>query len=1005
MTKLPEWIDVPDIAGDMGKLVPHLDLLVKYSAVWLDIGRKLTGKVDVPIRDSVALLSYLVDKADDAEVTAMLEEVGLGDLAAKLSDIEAEIFDEKKDWHKLLKQCADFSESYTQSNPSEDIWQIEDGDNAGRIALRLPNLVAAQGDKGSDSGFYVGIGGEVGIGCEAGAIWPFRKDNVPTGLFCMSLDGKANASARGALPIGQFGSFTGKAGAEGKVNLGYYFRPKRPGMIVAEALLESAPAIPMPHRLSQIVNAMTYNGLEGMVLSCDGRLESGIEVALGKDFDVPSIMSAKVGVSASLSLLRAANLILSIRRVATGRIDFALTRAIADEAGWGVGVGIDIDYAPLARLVHDRLVEIDGLASPMLARVKPFLSPGTYLLNEAAEKLQSTANLILNDEALREALVKDLSVLLGKSGDEQSAVAEVLQKKISDLAAKHSSAAFEDVKGWGNAIAGDLLSRLPAFVSDPLREALEQKIAPLLDSVKEEFEQTVQNLVTTSAGAKALKDELKKIGVAVSSGADDANKALKDVRKLVTVFEKFSKDLLEKTGESVQHKISTGFGWTGTQNRGHHYELMGSFVLTAPGADFNALEELWTKLAAGKLEIFQPMLADSTKQPAGFELNPSSALSRFGSKTSAFTFELAVLGFEVSIKTIVEGKARITTTMGGRITVTASSKAQREVDGFGEGRAAGFVSSWDLAMHKRDAKFGVQRAMTFALSLDHDDSDLSESEVKGLLEGLSKRGLIQNTRSEKAITLYQQWQQLAKPNKKVRGRIEIDMQLPPAGIERMLALGSALRRNTPAIERELFIKVAAFLLESGVSNHDRFERDCKEARREFKELAKVQDDWVVIYALRKMDLKPEKVGGYQGYRYAAFEQLIPRCLSFSAILRIMAEIYEAIPTGEAESGQQWTENDYINAEKRLAGEVKKWIRLNQSFIFWFKDGMHPALLAFFALLADIDQPLPSEGGPIDNDGAINVGTANNLFRVTMIRKPEKEEASAADAEDKQGELI
>jgi len=58
----------------------------------------------------------------------------------------------------------------------------------------------------------------------------------------------------------------------------------------------------------------------------------------------------------------------------------------------------------------------------------------------------------------------------------------------------------------------------------------------------------------------------------------------------------------------------------------------------------------------------------------------------------------------------------------------------------------------------------------------------------------------------------------------------------------------------------------------------------------------------------------------------------------------------------AEEAPPWPEQDYADAEKAMARDARPWLRLNRKFLFWFKAGLHPAMIAFLRLLADMKQP-------------------------------------------------
>ena len=335
---------------------------------------------------------------------------------------------------------------------------------------------------------------------------------------------------------------------------------------------------------------------------------------------------------------------------------------------------------------------------------------------------------------------------------------------------------------------------------------------------------------------------------------------------------------------------------------------------------------------------------------------------------------------------IVKGEARIVVSAGGDITVFAERSAEQTVDGFDEGRSACFVSTWDLALLKADDQaLGGKRKMGVTHKLDHSDKDLEPKEIVGFLGGLEQRGLVESSRIQRAQEVYQGWQ-VAMPGKKIRGRIDVGFALTAPAVARMVAIGRLCGIDGSAHHRAVFTTAAQALLLSGATDQEHLDRDCREARREFKPLAKVADPWQIVYALRAVDLTPREVAGHKAHSYAAFGKLIELSKSFLRLLAQMAQIYDAIPIGSVGTGVQWGEKDYARAEQTLAEDARKWLRLNQKLIFWFKSNMHPAMLAFLRLLADMNQVMATDD-PLDGfDARIDVATSSNPFTISMRGK-------------------
>jgi hypothetical protein len=975
---LPAWIKIDNAVGDLSKLIPQLKTYADLAAHWRDIAlgvRELA--TDAPVDSPVNLASYLAANIGNAQIAQIFYKLGLSELHGKLADIGGDFVDPQAPWAKLLRPASEFVETYLEQTAENGA--LDDGANPGLVRLKIPKL-AGDADTGLGPAMLsFALGAQVGLECEAGAVWPFRSDAVKPGLLRIGADGAVEAKAGISLPFGQIGSGSASAAGSAKAELHYFYRPARPDLVYAEALAKALVNLPNPLSLSDINHAVQLAGMEGAVVACEGAVSAGLSATLGTDFSFKQLASVSAGLVAKLEFKRNARWLLSLRNDGSG-LQFVLSRALSRERDWSVGVDIGLDYSGLARQVHDALSEAVDFISPKLDSIRPFLSPGTYLSERAGGLLDATVGSIISELDLRAALLQDLGRVLGQSDSKDLALANYLRDNIVDFAASHVGGVLSDVEAWARHIAKGLTAKFPALSADDVLDKLIARIKPMLGDVKTQFDGVVTELASQTGIAKSLSD----VGIELDKNLAEADQLTAGIRDVVAKFDALSKKVLEKTGEGLEHKLTARFGWTGGDSRGEQYELIGSFDQVNDEA-----AALWKALVTGQLEPFQRILSDPASAPVGMHLDPKSSLTRFAGKHRGFALEIVVLGLSLSIKSIVQAEASIEISAGGDVTVFATGTAEREIDGFDEGRSASFISTWDLALLKADgAAPGGQRKMGVSLKLDHSDKNLEPKEVDGFLGGLAGAGLVEFSRIQRAQEIYQGWR-IANPGKKLSGRIDVGFALTASSVARMVAIGRMCGTDGSLQHRAVFNAAAQALLLSGATDTDRLDRDCREARREFKQLSKVEDTWQIVYALRTVDLTPPEVAGHKGYTYSAFGKLIELSKSFPRMLSQMAQIYDAIPVGGVGTGVQWSEKDYVRAEMALAKDARRWLRLNQKLIFWFKSDMHPAMVAFLRLLADMNQVMATSD-PVDGfDAKVDVSTSSSLFAISMKSGGEK----------------
>lgn len=969
---LPQWISIDDALGDLTPLIDELKIYAAFAGQWRSIGKEvLNVAAAAPIDSPVGLAVYLGTRIDDPAIMGVFDALGLQSLREGFGKLGDRLTDPQGPWAKLLQPCNAFAEDY--GDPTEDIAAPEDGANPGLVALSIPRL-----DTGGDAslgpvGLSFGLGVEGALECEAGAVWPFRGDAVKPGLLRVGANGNAQAKGGAALPFGAAGKGDAEVATSLEARLDFFFRPARPETLFAEQLAPALIGLPDPSDLLAIDRAMETAGLEGVLIACNGAASAGLGVLLGTETKLADFAEATIGFFGQVKFKREANWFLSLRKTPQG-LHFVLSRSRSRARDWSLGLGISADYSGLARQVHDILAKANDLSRGPLVRLTPFLSPGTYLLEQLRSRLDTTIASVVEQPALRAALLADMDMALGTGVNDDLALAAHLRARIVDLAAAHAGGFLSEAAPWAQSIASELTRAIPALDRDEVADGIAARIQPLLLDAKREFE----TLVNGVAQSESAADALKQVGIRIASAQKDVDAITAGLRDLTSKFDLFSRKVLSATSEAADRKLQARFAWTGARSSGTQYELMGTFRNKGAQA-----AELWRSLLAGRLESFQRLLADPASQPEWLDLDPSSSLASFAGSSQGFSLEVVVLGLSVSMRSIIEGKAQIIQSANGDVSISAEGSAERSVVGFDEGRSASFVSAWDLAMRKFDRVGGGQRQMSVAVAFDHSDKKLQPQEVSGFLTGLADQRLVERSRIDRALEIYHDWRLATPSGDKVKGQIDVRMALSGFAIDRMVALG----RRAAEQRALLFAFAAQAMLDSGAIDPHDLDADCREARRKYDSLARSADPLSIAYAMRNAPLLPP--GGPRsqgGHSYSAFARIIPRATGFADMLECMARIYDAIPMGAPAGASAWTEQQYAKEEEAMAGYARRWLRLNQKLIFWFKTGLNPVMLAFLRLLAGMDRPMLDGEDILATLGEhVDVTTSNQLFEIGMQR--------------------
>ena len=974
MTRLSDILAIGDQAIALGRQLDWLEPLVTLGAKWTALAARLNALAEGSRIESIeSLLAFLQGKLENEAVVDAFDALGLAALRTDLLAF-SEVYDHLPDAVKLLAApLSAFAETETvrADDASQPLGFRDDwvgGADPGKVSLPL-KLVAVESDGTAGKvDFNLALSSDVQLSCEAGALWPYRRDEVAPGLLQFTLEGRLEAKAGGKLPFSS-GGLGANAAAGGATELMYFVRPADANAIYAAEVARALPELPSPFALQPVWNAMATSQLEGIVIAVDGHADIDLALSFGRDIDLPKVLAGKLGITATISCKRKAAYVLSVRSIGSAalgrqRLLIALSRNKSSATGWGVGLGLELDMAPLIGRVHAVLNEALGEWSAELDRIRPFLNPGTWIRDRLGAELSDLAKDLVKDTSLRDGLTVDLGVLLGTSDADTSALEDRLVAKAVDKLGEVANLATGVAQDKADDAVTRIVSALPTLAQDSARRLLDAGVRKIVDQFQTAITKEI-NDIAGKAKPKGIGEALQSIGVEIGKKVKKADDAAAGLRVLVERFDGLLRLAVEKTSESAKQKIGMQLSLDEQRESNVEMEVVGMIDACTPAA-----QALYAQLLRGKLSGLQTLF-DADRTVPGFILDRDrSSIRRFSKVGTKLGWAFVGFGLEVKAFELLAGQAELRLIGNGDITVVARGELTKEASGPREGRSLTFVSTFDLMLARAAAmddglhRTRTTQAITVGIVASHRDKSLKAGEVTGYLSGLADLGLVKRERVDRAAMIYETWIPSGGSNAKhPAGDITVTMTLDSADLAHLLELGRSLQAELktkdafPDTTRVFATGLDAMLRTGRLKERDLLdELDAARVAGFFSTKQKNADRAVLFGYLqseRRQAGVPvaRRTGGIaNGPRNVGppMANLINAMLALEGLanmLQLMAEIYDADPA-ELAGGGGWTEKDYRRNEALLAASSHEWLKLNREWIIWFKDSISRPTQAF-----------------------------------------------------------
>ena len=738
-------MEITKVLGDnAGKLLALLDpsstkLVGALAQLAVEFPKIKVG-IAAGAGDPLALFDTIRADLDNPAIKGAFDAAGAGALLADLKAAAATFNGKLPDEVRvLLRRVGDYDEDGGTEDEGRIGW-----DKDGKV---LEKTI------GTDGKPRLGIclTGAIAIDCEAGSRWFYPGDGVAAkGLVRLGIAGSIAGTVDGKVPFASLGSvaIAASAGAGADVHL---FWRKNSDQLYAEALGEIVASPVNVFSLADVWEAARDRSFEGFVVKLDGHATLQVDLGLAREFDVDGLLKAKAGITVSVDLARKASYELSVRKVDEG-LRMVLSHGDEDSAKWGLGVGIEIDPSPLVRRVGKVVADATDHWDEVLGKVRPFLSPGTWLREELAGQVNGLLGKLeqqVNNPVLLDGLKRDLRLALGEQSDD-AGLAGTLAGKVTDAVGSLERVVIGKADDLAATAILKLTGRLPGLLAEPVAAALKAEVAKLIQALQKDFEGVVGEVVSANP-VTAIDRALKKAGQEVTAAASKLDARAKAIRDLVGKADDLVHKIAKAVEEAATARIALQLRFENSRIDKSQFEFTGDFLAVNPQSS-----ALYRSLMTGELS----RLTSLFERPVdGFALDPKkSSVRRFSQSKSTVGYALVILGLEFGGSETVSGSADVTWRADGKIEVNARAFYARAAGGWRQKRSIEFVETYRLVVARVMESLQADDAatgMTLDLSTERSDKDLRIEEIEKYLRRMVDAQLISGARVD-AMTAYRQ---------------------------------------------------------------------------------------------------------------------------------------------------------------------------------------------------------------------------------------------------------
>ncbi len=931
--------------------VESLRALHKFATDWDDI-KSHFGGID-GIDDVVDLINAI--SARNSEIQDALANLGIdagqmdviGDFLNHFTRVANDLDPRLQ---KLLRPAGDFEEKGS-SDPGEIDLPLITLEKSRSSVKRLKEIKLDLSLSGKL---------ESSLTAEAGDILPYPGADKPGKHLRVTADGSLTAGAGAKLPF-TGGALGFSAKAEAGTSLSYFFQT-RPESLYALELARHLPSLTSPFDYQGLVEAMRNDELDALAFKINGSAGGKVTLAIAQSANLfTSNLPAQIGYQFSASIEKSGflDVVMRVEREpgqTLKNVRMTLSRSKSTEKAASSSISIVVDSSELFRALRDTLQDLLKDYKDLVNEYEEYLTPGTWLRDQASEWADATLADLIKDDKVKEAI----GMVFGRKDATrkfQDRIEEAFEKAgntVTGFFDKKTSAVESKLRG---AVEKELPRALFNVIDERLDKLIDKGIEAIRSKLKEKTDDLVANSTAKANGQiTKLKKAQDPIKNAIKNAQGKADELFSGVREMLSQIEKTLQDLHDGAEKLAKAKLTLAWSETTTITDRQSIEFDASLPVKG---DLQAFDDTYDGLMRGNIgDIAMLLTRDDV-------VVHSQALEKFSGFHQHRVYSVIFMDVLIKQESILTANA-IVRLEGESIGVGTEASLKRWSKSKHQQQTATFMNVIDLAV-LRNRPDKVDRTFQLRMGIEHEERRFQEDEIRNFLTEFETIGVIREGATDRAVSAMEE-AGLVNPSDILNTSVGLSLNIDETGFARLLDLGASPFDGMFPSELnrlELFETAYPNIRDSGTFD-ERYKDSGKLKRREenaegvidvLATAAQINDTAdpariLMQYHARRKQVAPG-VGVFSKAkdkrRKKEGEKVVRRMENLYTMLTSLRETWISNPIDEKHD-EKW----YRKKQQAVAEALDDWMQTGQVLFGGWKKGLpQHETVAFCAIICDL----------------------------------------------------